>query len=98
MRTILITGAGSGLGRAAALQFGKEGDRVVVSDINASGGQETVDLIRKNGGEALFFACDVAVEEQVNKLMDKVWAAYGQLDCAVNNAGIGGAGLSPTHL
>lgn len=98
MRTILITGAGSGLGRAAALQFAREGDRVVVSDINEPGGQETVDMIRKNGGDAFFHACDVAVEAQVNGLIDKVLEVYGQLDCAVNNAGIGGHGLSPTHL
>ena len=98
MRTILITGAGSGLGRAAAFQFAREGDRVVVSDINLAGGQETVDLIRENGGEAVFMACDVAVEVQVNQLIDKILESYGQLDCAVNNAGIGGHGLSPTHL
>lgn len=98
MRTVLITGAGSGLGRAAALQFAREGDRVVVSDIQVPGGMGTVGLIRQAGGEAHFIACDVSIAAQVEQLMARIAAEFGQLDCAVNNAGIGGHGLSPTHL
>lgn len=92
----LITGAGSGLGRATAVLFAKQGAKVVVSDINEEGGNETVRLIEEAGGAATFIRCNVSQEEEVNLLVQKVVEVYGRLDCAVNNAGIGGL-WNPTH-
>jgi NAD(P)-dependent dehydrogenase (short-subunit alcohol dehydrogenase family) len=89
-KTALITGAGSGLGRAAALLFAQRGARVVVSDRNDEGGHETVRLITEQGGQAMYIHCDVTQEDQVNALIAKTVEAYGSLDAAVNNAGIGG--------
>ena len=86
----LVTGAGSGIGRASALTFAREGAKVAVSDVVVEGGQETVRLIEQTGGEARFFAADVSKAAQVEKLIQDVVAAYGRLDCAHNNAGIEG--------
>lgn len=94
-KTALITGSGSGLGRAAALLFAQRGAKVVVSDVNEAGGAETVRQIQQAGGTAQFFRCDVASETEVNALIQNAVDAYGGLDFAVNNAGIGGV-LSPT--
>ena len=86
----LITGSGSGIGRSTALAFAAAEARVIVSDINESNGQETVQLIREAGGEAFFIACDVSQSEQVNALISQAVERYGRLDIGVNNAGIGG--------
>lgn len=86
----LITGAGSGIGREAALRFAREGARVVVSDINASAGAETVELVKAAGGEAVFVRCDVARGPEVEALVAGAVAAFGRLDCAFNNAGVEG--------
>lgn len=96
-KTALVTGSGSGLGRAAAVLFAQRGANVVVSDVNEAGGAETVRLIEAAGGKAAFFRCDVASETEVNGLIHFAVDTFGRLDCAVNNAGIGGA-LAPTHL
>jgi NAD(P)-dependent dehydrogenase (short-subunit alcohol dehydrogenase family) len=95
-KTALITGAGSGLGRATAILFAKNSANVVVSDLNIDGGEETVRLITDAGGTAVFIACDVANELEVNSLIQKSVSDFGQIDFAVNNAGIGGKWL-PTH-
>ena len=87
----LVTGAGSGIGRASALTFAREGAKVAVSDVVVEGGQETVRLIQEAGGEARFFAADVSKAAQVEKLIQDIVAAYGRLDCAHNNAGVEGA-------
>lgn len=92
----LVTGAGSGIGRASALTFAREGAKVAVSDVVIEGGQETVRLIQQAGGEARFFAADVSKAAQVEKLIQDIVATYGRLDCAHNNAGIEGA-LAPTE-
>uniref|UniRef100_UPI00258C0D88 SDR family oxidoreductase n=1 Tax=uncultured Pseudomonas sp. TaxID=114707 RepID=UPI00258C0D88 len=84
----LVTGGGAGIGRATALAFAGEGLKVVVADLDAVGGEETVGQIRAAGGEALFIACDVTREEQVRQLHEHLLAAYGRLDYAFNNAGI----------
>jgi NAD(P)-dependent dehydrogenase (short-subunit alcohol dehydrogenase family) len=86
----LVTGAGSGIGRASALRFAAAGASVVVADIEAAGGSRTVDLIRGSGGEALFVEADMRQGEQVRELMDRVMKQYGRLDFAHNNAGISG--------
>ncbi len=95
-KTALVTGSGSGLGRAAALLFAQNGASVVVSDVNEAGGAETVRLIQEAGGTATFFRCDVSQEMEVNALVRFAVETYGRLDFAVNNAGIGGV-LAPTH-
>ncbi|PAU59516.1 short chain dehydrogenase [Pseudomonas sp. PIC25] len=84
----LVTGGAAGIGRATALAFAAEGLRVVVSDVDAAGGEGTVGLIRSAGGEATFIRCDVTRDAEVKALMDGVVAAYGRLDYAFNNAGI----------
>jgi NAD(P)-dependent dehydrogenase (short-subunit alcohol dehydrogenase family) len=84
----LVTGAGSGIGRASALAFAREGAKVMVSDINEEAGSETVKLIREAGGEASFFKCDVSDEEQVKALVEATVSTFGKLDFAHNNAGL----------
>jgi len=89
-KVAIVTGASSGIGRATALAFAREGTQVVVSDVAVSGGEETVRLIRNNGGEAIFVPCDVSRSEDVQALVRQTVAQYGRLDFACNNAGIGG--------
>ena len=89
-KVALVTGSGSGIGRATALRMSANGARVVVSDVNEEGGRETVDAIEKDGGEAIFVRADVAASADVQALIRATVEAYGRLDCAVNNAGIGG--------
>jgi NAD(P)-dependent dehydrogenase (short-subunit alcohol dehydrogenase family) len=89
-KAALVTGGASGIGRAAALAFAREGAKVVVSDVVVAGGEETVALIKAAGGEAFFVKADVAKPAEVEALIASVVAAYGRLDCALNNAGIEG--------
>lgn len=89
-KVALVTGAGTGIGRAVALAYGREGARVVVSDTNEATGNETVALVKGAGGDAMFVACDVAQPDQCEALVARTVAAYGRLDVACNNAGIGG--------
>ena len=89
-KVALVTGAGSGIGRASALAFAREGARVAAADIAVEGGEETVRLIEDAGGGAKFFECDVASSTSVKGLVDGVIESYGRLDCAHNNAGIEG--------
>lgn len=94
-KVTIVTGAASGIGRAIALGYARAGARVVVSDVSAQGGEETVALVKKAGGDALFVAADVANPEDCRKLVERTLQAYGRLDAACNNAGIGGD-LAPT--
>jgi NAD(P)-dependent dehydrogenase (short-subunit alcohol dehydrogenase family) len=86
----LVTGAASGIGRAVALRYARDGARVVVSDVDAEGGHETVGLIEEEGGAATFVAADVSDPEACEALVRRAVAAYGRLDVACNNAGISG--------
>ena len=88
-QAVIVTGGSSGIGRATALEFAKRGAKVVVSDINESGGKETVQLIQATGGEAFFVKTDVANSTDVQHLVDTCVGKYGQLDHMINNAGIG---------
>ena len=84
----LITGAGTGIGRGAALCFARHGAKVAVADIVEQTGEETVRLIKADGGEALFIKCNVAVAAEVKAMVERVAAVFGRLDCAFNNAGV----------
>ncbi len=84
----LITGGSSGIGRAAAQLFSREGAKVFISDVNVEGGQETVRSITDAGGEAHFVRTDVSKSAEVEALINKIIEMYGRLDCAYNNAGI----------
>ncbi|RYY50980.1 MAG: SDR family oxidoreductase [Chitinophagaceae bacterium] len=89
-KTAIITGAGSGIGRSAALLFANEGARVVVSDISEENGRKVVEAITNVGGEAFFIKADSAKAADNEALVQQTLEKYGRLDIAVNNAGIGG--------
>ncbi|KYH31489.1 glucose 1-dehydrogenase [Moorella mulderi DSM 14980] len=87
-KVAVITGAGSGQGQAASLLFAKEGAKVVVADITMDGGNETVENIVANGGEAIFVKIDVSDEEQVKNMIETAIKTFGKIDILYNNAGI----------
>jgi NAD(P)-dependent dehydrogenase (short-subunit alcohol dehydrogenase family) len=89
-KVTLITGGGSGIGKATALLFGREAAKVLVADYDPEGGERTVKTIKEAGGTAVFHAADVSNPQSVEGLMHKLLETYGRLDCAFNNAGIEG--------
>lgn len=89
-KILLVTGASSGIGRATALAGAREGACIVVADLAAHTGAETVEMIKRQGGEAVFVRTDVTQAAQVEALVQAAVAAYGRIDCAHNNAGIEG--------
>ncbi len=91
----LVTGGSSGIGRATAQIFAREGAKVVVADVVVEGGEETVQLIKAGGGEAIFVKTDVSQPTDVEAAVKKAVDTYGRLDCAFNNAGIEGV-IQPT--
>lgn len=95
-KVAIITGSGSGIGRATALAFAKRGAKVIVSDINEAGAKETMEEIQKIKGTASFVACDVSQKSQVQHLFAEAKRLYGRLDIVINNAGISGI-LGFTH-
>jgi len=89
-KTVIITGAASGIGKATAELFAKQGAQVVLSDIQEEAGKATTESIVAAGGKAIFFKTDVSKPEEMEALVNFALKTYGKLDVAVNNAGIGG--------
>ena len=87
-KVAFVTGAGSGIGRAAALEFAREGASVVVADVSEKGNDETAHMIEESRGQALAVRCDVTRTEDVKAALDKTVEAFGRLDFAFNNAGV----------
>ncbi len=90
-KVALITGGTSGIGRATALAFAREGAKVVVSGRRVEEGNETVRQVKAAGGEAIFVKVDVSKEADIKNLVDTTLRTYGRLDYAVNNAGVDGS-------
>jgi NAD(P)-dependent dehydrogenase (short-subunit alcohol dehydrogenase family) len=86
-KVALITGSGSGIGRATALLFAKEGAKIAVNDVDQIGGQETVKMIQQAGGEASFYPADVTKLKEVEDMINKVLANYKKIDILHNNVG-----------
>ena len=92
MKNVLITGAGSGLGRALSLRFASEGWRVGIADINLERAEETLEKVRAAGGSGFVQHCDVVVPQDFEALADRVKKEWGGVDVVINNAGIASAG------
>jgi NAD(P)-dependent dehydrogenase (short-subunit alcohol dehydrogenase family) len=90
-KVAIITGAASGIGRAAAEVFAREGARIIAADVSEEGGNQTVRMLKGQGASAEFFACDVARASDADALVAAAVKIYGRLDCAFNNAGIAGS-------
>jgi NAD(P)-dependent dehydrogenase (short-subunit alcohol dehydrogenase family) len=97
-RSALVTGGASGIGRATALAMVREGARVAVADLNEVGAAETVAKINAAGGQSIAIGVDVSHEGQIEAMVARSVAAFGQLDCAFNNAGIATHGAGKPGL
>jgi NAD(P)-dependent dehydrogenase (short-subunit alcohol dehydrogenase family) len=99
-KVVIITGGASGIGRATAIAFGREGATVVIGDLDKIGGENTVSAIKDTGGNALFVRVDVGTPADVQALVSNTVEQYGGLDYAFNNAGLVGsyAGIVDTPL
>ncbi len=89
-KVAIVTGAGSGIGRASAFEFAKHGARVCIADVDRTGADRTAQAIRDNGGTAIVVEVDVSDGEAVQNLVDRTVAEFGRLDYAHNNAGTEG--------
>src|SRR3954465_1989544 len=94
-KVAFVTGAGSGIGRAAAVAFAREGANVVVADVVEEGNRETARLVEACGGRALAVRCDVTRADDVKSALKKAVEAFGRLDLAFNNAGVAPTKLVP---
>jgi NAD(P)-dependent dehydrogenase (short-subunit alcohol dehydrogenase family) len=95
-KVALVTGGASGIGRATALTFAREGAKLVIADMNVDGGQQTVHMITENGGDATFVQVDVTSATEVEAMISKAVETYGRLDCSFNNAGTEGTTMVST--
>ena len=93
-RSVLVTGAGSGIGRATAQLFAAEGGRIVVVDQNEADAEKTAALIKDAGGEAFAIGADISQEANCRAMVERAVAAYGKLSVAFNNAGVGASGFA----
>jgi NAD(P)-dependent dehydrogenase (short-subunit alcohol dehydrogenase family) len=93
----LVTGGGSGIGRATALTFAREGAKVVIVDMVVTGGEETAKMIEEAGGDSIFIKADVTNVAEVKRAIEKTIETYYRLDCAFNNAGGGGEMATTTE-
>jgi NAD(P)-dependent dehydrogenase (short-subunit alcohol dehydrogenase family) len=89
-KVVIITGASSGIGKAAAHAFAKEGAKMVLSDVNDDDGEDLAESIRKHGGECIYVHCDISKPDQVKGMVAAAVEQFGRLDIAYNNAGIEG--------
>ncbi|HZQ06783.1 MAG TPA: glucose 1-dehydrogenase [Anaerolineae bacterium] len=87
-KVAIITGGSSGIGRACCILFAKEGARIVAADIDEAGGQETINTVKQNGGEAIFVRTDVAKAADAERLANETMRAFGAVHILVQNAGI----------
>jgi NAD(P)-dependent dehydrogenase (short-subunit alcohol dehydrogenase family) len=90
-KVAVITGAGSGMGRATAIRFAGEGASVVIADLNQEGGESAVRDCRENGGRAVFQKTDVSSEAAIEAAIERAVSEFGRLDITYNNAGLAGA-------
>jgi NAD(P)-dependent dehydrogenase (short-subunit alcohol dehydrogenase family) len=95
-KVALVTGASSGIGKVTAIEFAREGAKVVVAARRADESEATVKAIKDSGGEAIFVQTDVRQPDSIQELIAKTVETYGRLDCAFNNAGIAGDVFLPT--
>jgi NAD(P)-dependent dehydrogenase (short-subunit alcohol dehydrogenase family) len=95
-KVALVTGAASGIGRATALTFAREGAKLIIADMNEDGGQQTIHMMTENGGEAMFVQVDVTSASQIEAMISKTVETYGRLDCSFNNAGTEGTTMVST--
>ncbi len=91
-QTAIVTGGGSGIGKAISRVFAEEGAQVAILDVDRAAAEETVDAIRADGGETAFFECDVSDADRVPEVVDAVVDEFGRLEALINNAGIAHVG------
>jgi len=91
-KAAIITGAGSGIGKASALLFAEQGAAIVIADADAKGGADAADEIREAGGEAIFVHGDISEPEGANEMARKAVERFGKIDVLYNNAGVSGVG------
>ena len=91
-KVALVTGGGSGIGQATALAFAREGAKVVLAGRTVERGNEGAQMVKEAGGEAMFIKTDVTKAIEVEALVSRIIEAYGRLDCAFNNSGVGATG------
>ncbi len=89
-KVAIITGAASGIGRATAILFAREGAKIVLADVHEEGLKETLNLVKKEGGDPITKRTNVAIEEEVKELIDLALQTYSRIDILCNNAGIAG--------
>lgn len=96
-KTVFLTGGATGIGRATAIAFAREGASLAICDVAEAATQETVELCKKEGAKAIFIKTDVALMSEIEAAVKRTIAEFGSLDVAVNNAGIEGSRDKGTH-